>query len=49
MPREDFDLNSVTGGTEVVFEQGNRVMGRWLPDSRSAQPAGGTGFLCSFC
>lgn len=27
MPREDFDLNSVTGGTKVVFEQGSRVMG----------------------
>lgn len=27
MPGEDFDLNSVTRGTEVVFEQRSRVMG----------------------
>lgn len=27
MPREDFDFNSVTGDTKVVFEQGSRVMG----------------------
>lgn len=27
MPREDFDLNPVTGGTEVVFERGSGVMG----------------------
>lgn len=27
MLREDFDLNSVTGDTKVVFEQGSRVMG----------------------